>query len=720
MVSKNLMLLFLFLCSFIVSAVYSQESTATSGSTIPALSLSDSTSTRSISASPESPANSLPISDSLVAPVLDFKNADVGDVLRALGLQYSINIFLDPDVTGTISLYLTNIKVKDAIDFIVKRSNCVYVVEKGIVKVRKYKEPLPSLPPKPTIEFHLKNGLLDVNIIDLPARQVAALFIDSLGMNVVVDGQTTKNITARIKAVPPEKAIKIIFETNDYSVTVSDGIYYVSRATWGDDAQNPTGKGGPKKLSTTVYEDKKISIEVDNAALDNVVRTIALQAGINTIIYETISGNISARLDSVDLDDVLRFILQNTKFTFWKDKNIYFIGSRDMSQQKTTVLIPLKHIMAEEATISKILPPNLTTNAVIKYNGEHNAVIVIGSFDVVAAAEEFFEKIDKPIPQVLIEALVIDFNVNKVRELGFSLFTQGQGDSSANWNSEKFLPELDLKPGREKIIRNLQSVLNFTHIGGIVSLPANFRASIQAMESAAIVKVHSTPQIATINGNPASITIGETRYYKLTKEYQTPVSTNSSTVIGTDQRFETIKFNTKLDVTPWVMDEGYVMVKIHPEFNIPRSGGSSDVPPTVDTRVLESMVRLRDGQTIVLGGQRQTEEVVSRRGIPFLSSIPVLGWLFSSRTVTQAETQMMIFLTPHVYYGDDNRVSPDTYFGDEVRKIIGKKELEQMTRDTKGLSILGTPKNDSLSNNAHGVKPKPKTKKRIKWPWRKD
>jgi Flp pilus assembly secretin CpaC len=128
------------------------------------------------------------------------------------------------------------------------------------------------------------------------------------------------------------------------------------------------------------------------------------------------------------------------------------------------------------------------------------------------------------------------------------------------------------------------------------------------------------------------------------------------------------------------MEDGYVMVKIRPEFNIPRTGGDGSTPPDVDTRVIESMVRLRNGQTIVLGGQRQTEDVVSRSGVPFLSSIPVLGWLFSSRTISKNETQMMIFLTPRVYYGDDNAVSPDDFFGKEVNKILDKYNIDKKDR----------------------------------------
>lgn len=655
------------------------------------------------------PIAKIPVPDSVRIPVLDFKNTDIRDVLRGLGIQYNVNIYLEPDVTGSVSLYLTDVSVKNAIDFVVKRNGYAYTVENGIIKVYKYKAPPPPPPPKPAMVFHYQNDVLDIDVKEISARELGRMFIDSAGINVMVDGNIDKQITAKLIKMKPDKAVKALFESNGLAVALSDGIYYVSAQTWGEE------KGGTttqlKKLSLTVKEGK-VTVEVDNASLDQVVRSIVIQSGMNIVIYDRLTGEISAKLNSVQIDDALRFLLQNTKFTFWKEKEIYFVGSREMNQQKTTVIIPLRHIMADEANVTKILPPTISSNAVVKFNKEHNALIVIGSFDVVAQAQEFVEKIDKPVPQVLIEALVVDFNINKIRDYGLSLFTQGPGDTSGNWLSERFLPEIDLKPGRKRTERIFNSVFKSLGINQIVNLPQNFRAAIHALETADVVKVHSTPQIATINGNQATITIGETRYYKLQKETKAPVDNNTA-VIGTDERFEVIKFNTQLDVTPWVMEEGYVMVKIRPEFNIPRTGGDGTTPPNVDTRVIESMVRLRDGQTIVLGGQRQTEDIVNRRGVPFLSSVPVLGWLFSSRTVSKNETQMMIFLTPHVYYGDDNAVSPDDYFGKEVNKIIDKYGFDKKDK----LKNKGADSTVIVEKSSDGIKER---KFRIKWPWGKD
>jgi type II secretory pathway component GspD/PulD (secretin) len=642
------------------------------------------------------PFAKMPGPDSVKVPVLDFKNTDIRDILRALGMQYNINIYLEPDVTGPMSLYLVDIPVKKAIDFIIKRANFAYTVENNILKVYKYSAPLPPPPKKPAIIFHSHDGILDINVKGVSLHDVAQMFVDSAGLNVVIDGKIEKEISGYIKNLKPEKAIKVLCETNDLLSSLSDGIYYISQKNWGQGQTTEKGQVSAelKRLSITVTKDKRITLEVDNAPLDQVIRNIAIQSGLNVIIYENITGTVSAKFDSLNIDDVIRFLLQNTKFTFWKDKAIYFLGSREMSQQKTTLLIPLRHIMADEEKIVKILPPTIAKDAVIKYDKEHNSLIVIGSFDIIADAQEFFAKVDQPIPQVLIEALVVDFNLNKIRDYGLSVFTQGAKDSSGNWLSEQFLPSLSLKPGINRTQQFLQNILNDIGVKQIVELPANFRSQIHALESADVVKVHSTPQIATINGNAASITIGETRYYKLKKETDAPVN-NQTAVIGTDERFEVIKFNTQLEVTPWVMDKGYVMCKIKPEFNIPQTSSDPTIPPNVNTRVIESMVRLRNGQTIVLGGQRQTENMVNSQGIPILSSIPILGWLFSSKTVTTTETQMMIFLTPHVYYGDDNAVSPDDYFGKEVNKILDQEN--SLKKKRKQDAITSTNQSDSAA-----------------------
>jgi type IV pilus assembly protein PilQ len=201
------------------------------------------------------------------------------------------------------------------------------------------------------------------------------------------------------------------------------------------------------------------------------------------------------------------------------------------------------------------------------------------------------------------------------------------------------------------------------------------------LEDADIAKVLSTPQIATLNGNTASIVIGETRYFKL-EEKTSQLTQQTPVTISTD-RFEKYQFDNKLEVTPWVMADRYVTVKIKPEFNIPRTKENTDIPPTADKRALESTVRLKDGQTIVLGGQRSTSETSSTQGIPFLASIPILGKLFSHEKTVKNETQMMIFLTPHVYYKDEAGINPQDYFKSKIEDLQTEKVIKNQKEKCK-------------------------------------
>jgi len=101
-------------------------------------------------------------------------------------------------------------------------------------------------------------------------------------------------------------------------------------------------------------------------------------------------------------------------------------------------------------------------------------------------------------------------------------------------------------------------------------------------------------------------------------------------------------------------------VEVLPEFNTPSGTLDPDIPPTINRRVLNSTVRLRDGETIVLGGLVQNTESVTIDKVPLLGSIPILGRLFQNRSSNNTKSELMIYITPHVYYGSEGAVNPDS------------------------------------------------------------
>ncbi|MBN4057058.1 type II and III secretion system protein, partial [bacterium AH-315-J21] len=187
-------------------------------------------------------------------------------------------------------------------------------------------------------------------------------------------------------------------------------------------------------------------------------------------------------------------------------------------------------------------------------------------------------------------------------------------------------------------------------------LTDKFFVRLSALSNEGKAKVIQRPQIATLNGHTASIAIGTTQYFLLDSKTVYP-SAQTDVSTQTSQRFETIEANISLEVTPNVTESGEVIVHIKPEFSTPAGQGfDPDIPPTINKRVIESTVRLRNGETIVLGGIVNSTESVTINKLPILGDIPLLGRLFQNRSSTKNETELMIYITPHIYYGSEGAI----------------------------------------------------------------
>ncbi|HKI47500.1 MAG TPA: type II and III secretion system protein, partial [Balneolales bacterium] len=164
------------------------------------------------------------------------------------------------------------------------------------------------------------------------------------------------------------------------------------------------------------------------------------------------------------------------------------------------------------------------------------------------------------------------------------------------------------------------------------------------------VNIESRPEISTLNGHTASIQIGTTQYFIL--KTTTPIQSPQNVITQESQHFETIKANVSLKITPWVSSSGEVTAEIHPEFDTPVGAFNPNVPPTINSRVLDSTVRLKDGETIILGGLIQNSDTKNYNKIPILGDIPLIGKLFSNRSRNHSKSELIIFITPHVFFGD--------------------------------------------------------------------
>lgn len=124
----------------------------------------------------------------------------------------------------------------------------------------------------------------------------------------------------------------------------------------------------------------------------------------------------------------------------------------------------------------------------------------------------------------------------------------------------------------------------------------------------------------------------------------------------TTQRFEKVEANSNITVTPYVTGEGEITCEIVPDFSEPEKSFNSSEMPTLNKRYVKSSVRLRNGETIVLGGMVKESETDVFKQVPFLGSIPIIGWLFRNVEHVVSRSQLLIFVTPSIYYGSEGSV----------------------------------------------------------------
>lgn len=360
------------------------------------------------------------------------------------------------------------------------------------------------------------------------------------------------------------------------------------------------------------------------------LRDISAQSGIPIIVDETVRGFVTIEFQDVPLEECLRRLLAPGGYTFKKIGTYYLVGSPNPDNPAfplltVTELVKPSFIKAEDAAqlLSDFYEPYL------KVNKETNTLSITASPDIIARFKRDLKAIDQPAPQVSIEALITEFSKEATKNLGI------------DWSW------LGIYGRREYTLSILSSLaeLQDTSLGAVLSRTYgtwkgwsyDYIASLQALIRDGKVKIRATPRVTTLNGKTAVIDIGREEYYSIV----------TGPITYPYTRLEVIKVGIVLKITPYISDNGEITVQIEPEVSDVVARGVSDLP-VVSKRKVTTTVRVKDGETIVIGGLLQRNERDILVKIPILGSIPILGYLFRNTRKEVEETEVIVFITPRI------------------------------------------------------------------------
>ncbi|MDD4957275.1 MAG: secretin and TonB N-terminal domain-containing protein [Candidatus Omnitrophica bacterium] len=384
-------------------------------------------------------------------------------------------------------------------------------------------------------------------------------------------------------------------------------------------------------------KDIVVSIEYDDVDIGSIIKALSYTYNINFIETTKLSGKVSVSLQNVSLEEALKAILGTQGYTYSKEGDIYYIveggGIKDLGLQ--TELLLLHYLRA--STALNFIEALSSTKGTMSISESTNGILITDFPDIIERAKDLIDKVDIPPVQVIIEAKLLDINKSDLESIGtaftfdYSPIGIGKGIFNRKVSTEEtFAGEFDntatsdLPTGQFKITD--LSIKGFEGTLQVNALLENKDTDVLA-----------SPSIATLNGLEAKILIGERYPYKETTQ----------TTTGTTETTNFVDIGTVLAVTPYVSPGGYITMEVHPEVSTFLSA-LDDGSPRITTREATATIRVKDGQTIMLAGLMNRNDTKTVDKIPILGDIPLLGKLFSSKSTSFDQRELVIFLTPHI------------------------------------------------------------------------
>ena len=380
-----------------------------------------------------------------------------------------------------------------------------------------------------------------------------------------------------------------------------------------------------------------VTLDYKDAELSSVLRAISYSYNLNLVATKDIKGKVTVALKDVTVEEALNAVLNVNGYTFTRKGNLIYItpGPGLEGIDVVTVTIPLKYLTASEA--SGLLQKAISSKGDIRNAEATNSLVVTDFPSSIDNVKNVLKDIDTPPIQVLIEAKLVDITEKDYQNFGVTytvdykpagdikgLFDRKTGYQEELAGSQAMAgPSSTLSGGQLKI-----TTLTFKGLSGTVTLDALIQDQ----------KAHllASPSIATLSGKEARIIIGE-RY---------PYKEKTQTTTGTTETTKFVDIGTTLRVTPQVSPDGWITMSVHPEVSSLTS--SLDAGPRIATREADATIRVRDGETIIIGGliKRQDDRVKGR--VPIIGHIPILGWFFTKASSDLTSTELVVFITPRI------------------------------------------------------------------------
>lgn len=455
---------------------------------------------------------------------------------------------------------------------------------------------------------------ITLDVKDMEIADVLRMIADQSGLNIIASKNVKGLVAINLQNVPVEKALEAILKVNNCAYEKEGSIIQVY--TYPEISQ----KEQFSKPVTRVFRLEHIKV----ADLKQTITSLKSAKGAVEIEPKTNSIIVT------DSEESIRSIA-------------IAITAMDKKLDSKTYKLNYAKPAELQKTLQIIIPQ---TEGEILVDERTNSIIVTASPVLLSKLDALISNWDKQIPQVLIEAKIMQITLDKNKFFGVDWQYQNP-DKHTITVGAKSLP---LATG--------VTYVDAFKIGVLGS--EDYQVAIRALEGSSDVNLISSPRIVTLDNTEAKILIGSSEPYEIFHYDERGI------INGKEIKF--VEVGIKLTVNPKITDDGYITMNIHPEVSSARSGTVTDAL-AVDTTEATTTMTVKNGNTVVLGGLIKDDMETHIAKVPLLGDIPLIKYLFRNHYTTKTKKEIIIFITPKI-------ISPDTITSIDTEGLHLQKEKE--------------------------------------------
>jgi type IV pilus assembly protein PilQ len=460
------------------------------------------------------------------------------------------------------------------------------------------------------------------------------------------EGSNVKTVRATEMGWGKETGTRIVVDlaqAASYGVSQVGNSIVVAVEAGGAPADTPSDAGSRAEVSSPssssdVPDGRRMSLDVQGAEVQTVLRSLSEFSGKNIVASKEVKGSVTLRLRNVPWRHALDILLRAQGLGMVEQGQTIVVSNLDTLRKEEmdrrtaeraqeellpleTRIVPVSYANADE--MSKSVEKTLTKRGHIEVDKRSNSLLITDITERLDMAESMVRSLDTKTPQVEIVARLVDVDVSATRSLGIEwgvhnldLFDAGVGE--------------DLKINASGVTNPVGTV----KLGTVKSF-GSIDATLEALETQNKANIISNPRITTVNNREASVVVGQ-QIPLIVQDFAGNAVTQLTTI------------GIKLSVTPHINVGNKITMDVHPEVSDLASQATVQGGIIINTTMADTRVMVNDGETAVIGGLIRSNESSTKRGVPILMDIPLIGNLFRSNSTTKAKRELLIFVTPKI------------------------------------------------------------------------